>query len=89
MTPEHQAILDRLRTSAASVMRAIETVPRDGFTRPPCEGEWSAKETLTHLRDVVVHVQGLRKSSGSRITKGYYLDGDPPPLPHVGVSVQA
>jgi len=60
MTPEHQAIVERIRSSAVSVARAVETVPRDAFNRPPREGEWSAKETLTHLRDVVVHVQSLR-----------------------------
>ena len=60
MSPEHQAILERIRSSAVSVTRAVETVPRDGFNRPPRHGEWSAKETLTHLRDVVVYVYGLR-----------------------------
>jgi hypothetical protein len=52
--------LERIRSSAVSVTRAVETVPRDGFNRPPRHCEWSAKETLTHLRDVVVYVYGLR-----------------------------
>jgi hypothetical protein len=60
MRPEHLAILERIRSSAVSLTRAVETVPRDRFDRPPREGEWSALETLTHLRDVVVHVHGLR-----------------------------
>jgi DinB superfamily len=60
MTAEHQSIVERIRSSGSSVARAVETVPRDAFNRPPRQGEWSAKETLTHLRDVVVHVQSLR-----------------------------
>jgi hypothetical protein len=60
MTPEHRAILERMRSSAAAVRRAVETAPADRLTRAPREGEWSALETLTHLRDVVVHVDGLR-----------------------------
>src|SRR5437867_4737703 len=60
MTPEHLALLERIRTSTVSGTRAVEAVPREGFNRPPREGEWPAKEALTHLRDVVVHVYGLR-----------------------------
>ncbi len=60
MTPEHRAILDRMRSSAGVVRRAVETAPRGRFTQAPREGEWSPLETLTHLRDVVVHVYGLR-----------------------------
>jgi len=60
MTPEHRAILERMRSSARVVQRAVEAAPPGRFTRPPREGEWSALETLTHLRDVIVHVYGLR-----------------------------
>ncbi len=60
MTPEHRAILERMRSSAGVVRRAVEAAPPGRFSRPPREGEWSALETLTHLRDVVVHVYGLR-----------------------------
>src|SRR3989441_9030673 len=60
MTPEHRAILERMRASARVVRRAVEAAPSGRFARPPREGEWSALETLTHLRDVVVHVYGLR-----------------------------
>jgi len=60
MTPEHSAILERIRSSAEAVRRAVEAAPPARFDRPPREGEWSARETLTHLRDVVVHVYGLR-----------------------------
>lgn len=60
MTPEHRAILERIQSSADAVRRATDGVPPARFTRPPRDGEWSAQETLTHVRDVVVHVQGLR-----------------------------
>jgi hypothetical protein len=60
MTPEHRAILERIRSSAGTVRRAVEAAPPGRFTRAPQAGEWSALETLTHLRDVIVHVYGLR-----------------------------
>ena|SRR5437764_7177685 len=60
MSPEHRAILERMRSSAGVVQRAVEAAPPGRFGQPPREGEWSALETLTHLRDVVVHVYGLR-----------------------------
>jgi hypothetical protein len=60
MSVEHRAILERIRSSAAVVRRAVEAAPPDRFGQSPREGEWSALETLTHLRDVVVHVDGLR-----------------------------
>src|SRR5260370_17080500 len=60
MTPEHRAILERMRSSAGAVRRAVEGAPPDRFARRPRDGEWSALETLTHLRDVVVHLHGLR-----------------------------
>ncbi len=60
MSPEHRVILERMRASAGVVRRAVEAAPPGRFGRPAREGEWSALETLTHLRDVVVHVHGLR-----------------------------
>jgi hypothetical protein len=60
MTPEHRALLERMRSSAGVVRRAVEAAPSSALGRAPREGEWSALETLTHLRDVVVHVYGLR-----------------------------
>lgn len=60
MTPAHRAILERMRSSAAVVQRAVEAAPPGRFGAAPRPGEWSALETLTHLRDVVVHVYGLR-----------------------------
>ena len=60
MTPEHRALIDRIRSSAAVVRRAVETAPPGRFNVAPKAGEWSALETLTHLRDVIVFVYGVR-----------------------------
>jgi len=60
MTPEHRALIERIRSSAVVVRRAVEAAPPARFGVAPRAGEWSALETLTHLRDVVVHVYGLR-----------------------------
>ena len=60
MTPAHRAIIDRILVSGSVVRRAVEAAQRGRFTERPRDGEWSALETLTHLRDVVVHVYGLR-----------------------------
>jgi hypothetical protein len=60
MTHEHETLLDRMRTSAAVVQRAVAAVPGDRWRRAPAPGEWSALETLIHLHNVVVHVYGLR-----------------------------
>src|SRR5215831_19899941 len=60
MTPEHRAVLDRMRSSAELLRRVVDAVDSSRFGRAPRPGEWSALETLTHLRDVIVHVYGLR-----------------------------
>ena len=60
MTPEHRRLIDRIHSSAQLVRRAVEDAPRGRFDVAPKAGEWSALETLTHLRDVIVHVYGLR-----------------------------
>jgi hypothetical protein len=60
MTAEHRALIGRIRSSALVVRRAVETAPAARFGVAPRAGEWSALETLTHLRDVVVFVYGLR-----------------------------
>jgi hypothetical protein len=60
MTGEHRALIERIRSSAGVVRRAVEAAPPGRLAVPPRAGEWSALETLTHLRDVVVHVYGLR-----------------------------
>jgi len=69
MTAEHRALIERIRSSALVVRRAVEAAPRTRFDVAPRPGEWSALETLTHLRDVVVHVYGLR------LRRLFYEDG--------------
>jgi hypothetical protein len=59
-TPEHRALIGRIRSSALVVRRAVEGASRARFDVAPRPGEWSALETLTHLRNVAVHVYGLR-----------------------------
>jgi hypothetical protein len=60
MTPEHRGLIERIRSSAVVVRRAVEAAPPRRFGVAPRAGEWSGLETLTHLRDVIVHVYGLR-----------------------------
>ena len=60
MTPDHRGLIERIRSSAVVVRRAVEAAPSGRFGVAPRAGEWSALETLIHLRDVVVHVYGLR-----------------------------
>jgi hypothetical protein len=60
VTAGHRAVIDRIRSSVAVVRQAVDGAQHGRFTTPPHEGEWSALETLTHVRDVVVHVYGLR-----------------------------
>src|SRR5262245_62758043 len=60
MRSEHRRIIEQIRSSAAVLQRAVEAAPPGGLARIPREGEWSALETMTHVRDVIVHVYGLR-----------------------------
>ncbi len=60
MNPEHRQLIDRIRSSAAELQRAAARVPAGKDGKPPREGEWSVRETLIHLRNVVCLVQGLR-----------------------------
>jgi hypothetical protein len=60
LTHEHRALIERIRSSAQVLRRAVEQAPRGRFVAAPRAGEWSALETLTHVRDVIVHVYGLR-----------------------------
>jgi hypothetical protein len=60
MTPEHRALVERIRASAATLARTVAAVPAARHRQPPGPGEWSVQETLVHLRNVVVMVQGLR-----------------------------
>jgi len=60
MNAEHRALVDRIRSSAAALAGAVAAVPPARHATPPREGEWSIQETLIHLRNVVLMVQGLR-----------------------------
>jgi hypothetical protein len=60
MTPEHEAIIARIESSAAAVRRAVGDAPPHRFGQAPKPGEWSAMKTLTHVCQVVVHVYGTR-----------------------------
>lgn len=60
MTPEHRVLIEWIRSSAGVVRRAVESALPARFDVAPKAGEWSALETLTHLRDVIVFVYGIR-----------------------------
>jgi hypothetical protein len=60
VTPAHRETIARIRTAAADLREAVARAQRGKFTAAPRNGEWSALETLTHVRDVIVHVYGLR-----------------------------
>jgi len=60
MSPEHQEVINRIRSSAETLRRAVEAVPAGKHAHHPSDGEWSAQETLIHVCNVVVMVHGLR-----------------------------
>jgi DinB superfamily len=60
MSQDHRAILTQIRSAPAVLEAAVTAVPRDQYDRAPRAGEWSARETLIHVRNVVVMVYGLR-----------------------------
>jgi hypothetical protein len=60
MSPGHQEIIEQIRASARALRRAVEALPPGRLARTPREGEWSPLEALTHVREAVVHVFGLR-----------------------------
>ena len=60
MSPDHRAILDRIRSAPAALRQALATVPPGAHDRPPRPGDWSVRETLVHLRNGVLMVHGLR-----------------------------
>jgi DinB superfamily len=62
MTPstEQLELIDRIRTSAEAVRQAAARVPPARHAAAPREGEWSALETLVHLRNTVLMAYGLR-----------------------------
>jgi hypothetical protein len=60
MSPDHRAILDRIRSVPEALRQALATVRPGAHDRPPRPGEWSVRETLVHLRNGVLMVHGLR-----------------------------
>jgi DinB family protein len=60
MSPDHRAILDRIRSAPAALRQALATVRPGTHDRPPRPGEWSVRETLVHMRNSVLMVHGLR-----------------------------
>jgi DinB superfamily len=76
MTPEHEAIIARIESSAAAVRRAVGDAPPYRFGLAPKPGEWSAMETLTHLCQVVVHVYGTRIRRLMHETAAEFADFD-------------
>ena len=60
LDPEHQQLIERIRSSGETLRRAVAAVPAARQAVPPRPGEWSALETLVHVRNVVVLAYGLR-----------------------------
>jgi hypothetical protein len=60
MASEHRVLVDRIRGAATDVRRAAEAVKAGRGATGPRPGEWSARETLVHLRNVVMMAYGLR-----------------------------
>jgi hypothetical protein len=60
MSPDHRAILQRIRAVPDALQQALATVRPGAHDRPPRPGEWSVRETLIHTRNTVMMVYGLR-----------------------------
>ena len=60
MSADHRAIVEQIRSAPAVLAAAVAAVPPGQHDRPPRAGEWSARETLIHVRNVIVMVYGLR-----------------------------
>jgi DinB superfamily len=57
---DHRAILAHIRSAPVGLTEAVAAVPPGQHDRPPRAGEWSTRETLIHVRNVVMMVYGLR-----------------------------
>jgi hypothetical protein len=57
---DYRAIVAHIRAAPAALAEAMAAVPPGQHDRPPRAGEWSVRETLIHLRNVIVMVYGLR-----------------------------
>jgi hypothetical protein len=60
MNPEHREILDDILASAEELRRTVAAVPDALLEQRPEPEEWSVKETLVHLRNVLMLAYGLR-----------------------------
>ena len=60
MNAEHRAVVEHIRSAPAVLVAAVAAVPPGQHDRPPRAGEWSTRETLIHVRNVLVMVYGLR-----------------------------
>jgi hypothetical protein len=62
--PDKTTTLRLLRHSAHDLVREVESMPPGGRSWRPAEGEWSAHECLSHLRDVEreVFLHRIRRS---------------------------
>jgi len=60
MSPDHRAILLRIRAVPAALHEALAPVRAGAHDRPPRPGEWSVREALIHTRNSVMMVYGLR-----------------------------
>ena len=54
MSLDQRAILAHIRSAPAGLAEAVAAVPAGQEDRPPSTGEWSARETLIHVRNVIV-----------------------------------
>ena len=60
MSLDHRTSLAQIRSAPAVLAAAVAAVPPGQHDRSPRAGEWSARETLIHVRNVLVMVYGLR-----------------------------
>jgi hypothetical protein len=60
VSADHRAIVEQIRSAPAVLQAAVAALPADRHDRSPGAGEWSARETLIHVRNVLVMVYGLR-----------------------------
>jgi hypothetical protein len=60
VSSDHRAIVAHIRAAPGTLHEAVAAVKPGQEDRPPRAGEWSVRETLIHLRNVIVMVYGLR-----------------------------
>ena len=60
MSTDHRTVVQQIRSAPVVLAEAVAALPSGQHDRPPRAGEWSARETLIHVRNVVMMVYGLR-----------------------------